>query len=139
MLKLFESKPSSSLSQIESPQIMNSKLSTSVTTVSGMPTGSSSQQADDYKFEFFTRIKLDVTINAPLIVVPESMTSSNALLLDCGVVTMRTSLSVLKNYYRDGLVGERVDIDPKCLNDRCQLPPVIEIQKVTLSKMEISK
>ena len=123
MLKLLET-PSSTLAAVQSNQTEASKL-----------TSQASNQVDDFKFDFATRVRLDVTINAPLIIVPENSNSSNAILLDCGVVTVRTSLSVLKDYY----LKKDVEIDTRCLNDRCRLPPVIEIQKVTLSKMEISK
>lgn len=109
--------------------------------LSAVSSQTATSAADDFKFEFFTRIKLDVTINAPLIIVPESAgLASSALLLDCGVITVRTSLNVLKNYYSNTAEQQKQQqLDMRCLNDRCQLPPVIEIQKVTLSKMEISK
>lgn len=86
-------------------------------------------------FEFLLRVKLDVTVNAPLIILPENSSSSNALLLDCGLITMKTHLDILKNYYK----SESIVLDDKLVNDRCKLPPVIEVQKVTLSNMEISR
>lgn len=128
MLKLLET-PSSSLAAVQS---LNQAEGSQV---NKLTTSQAISQIDDFKFDFATRVRLDVTINAPLIIVPENSSSSNAILLDCGVVTMRTSLSVLKDYY----LKKDVEIDTRCLNDRCRLPPVIEIQKVTLSKMEISK
>lgn len=128
MLKLLET-PSSSLAAIQSLSHQTESSQANKLTSQAI------SQIDDFKFDFATRVRLDVTINAPLIIVPENSSSSNAILLDCGVVTVRTSLSVLKDYY----VKKDVEIDTRCLNDRCRLPPVIEIQKVTLSKMEISK
>lgn len=96
--------------------------------------GAKAKQPAVDEFEFLTRIKLDVTINAPLIIVPQNAHSQNALLLDCGVVTIATSLNVLKNYYEQTQVA-----DNKSLIYRCKLPPVVEVQKITLSNMEISK
>lgn len=95
----------------------------------------SPSQEENVDFSFVTRVKLDVTVNAPLIVVPENPTSKNALLLDCGILTVKTDLTVLKKYYEN----KDLELDENCLNDRCKLPPVIETQKVTLAKMEISK
>lgn len=92
-------------------------------------------QPEESDFSFTSRVKLDVTINAPLIIVPETASSNKALLLDCGVLIVKTNLSINQNYFQK----QDVELDQTCLNYRCKLPPVIEIQKVTLSKMEISK
>jgi vacuolar protein sorting-associated protein 13A/C len=84
-------------------------------------------------FTFLYRIKLDVTINAPIIVVPQNSSSSNALLLDCGIMTIRTNLDLMSNYYKN----EKHVVNASFLNHRCKLPPIVEIQKISLSEMKI--
>ena len=141
-MKLLETEqtttPTTLVVQQPSQPITDNSQASKLSAVSSQTT-TTTTAADDLKFEFFTCIKFDVTINATLIIVPESAgLASSALLLDCGVITVRTSLNVIKNYYSN-TVEQQQQLDMRCLNDRCQLPPVIEIQKVTLSKMEISK
>ena len=86
-------------------------------------------------FSFLYRVKLDVTVNAPIIIIPDGSGDRNAILLDCGLIKVQTSLEILDKYYE--MIN--IKIDEKKLNDRCKIPPVIEIQHVTLSNMEILK
>ena len=81
-------------------------------------------------FEFITRIKLDVTVNAPLIVVPHPL-GDEALQLDCGLLYVSTTFEALTDYY--GLTSI------KTLHDRCTIPPLIEIQKISLNDMQIAR
>jgi hypothetical protein len=114
---------------------------TSDSTVSTQPSSqkqdtASQKVTDDDRFAFLFKVKLNVTINAPIIYVPESSSSLNSLLLDCGLVRIGTSLEIQKNYF--------AKLDPASLNEktlsyRIQLAPVIEIQKVNLSNMLISR
>lgn len=92
-----------------------------------------SDKESSSSYSFLYRIKLDVKIDAPIIIVPESVTSMSALLLDCGLITIRTSQIVRNSYYQGKESSER------SFNDRIKLPPVIEVQRVTLSNMEISR
>ena len=124
MLKIFETEQQ----EANSPNI-TSETKTSEIEIKNQ------QQPEESDFSFSSRVKLDVTINAPLIIVPETASSNKALLLDCGVLIVKTNLSINQNYFQK----QDVELDQTCLNYRCKLPPVIEIQKVTLSKMEISK
>jgi hypothetical protein len=129
MLKILETKQ-------QSPSMSPTKVRTS--SESSQKTVTITKQFEDAEedgFSFPPRIQLDIKVDAPLILVPENLVSKNALLLDCGVLTIKTNLNILKNYYH----SKDVAIDKRRLNDRCQLPPIIEIQKLTLSKMEISK
>lgn len=129
MLKILETKP-------QSLSVSPTKVRTS--SESSQKTITITKQVDDAEedgFSFPPRIQLDIKVDAPLILVPENLVSKNALLLDCGVLTIKTNLNILKNYYH----SKDIEIDKRRLNDRCQLPPIIEIQKLTLSKMEISK
>ncbi len=75
-------------------------------------------------------------MNAPIIIVPKNASDENALLLDCGLIKVQSSLEILDKYYE--MINTK-KLDLKKLNDRCKLPPVIEIQNVSLSNMEISK
>lgn len=87
-------------------------------------------------FSFLYKVKLDVTVDAPIIIVPhKSNDEKNALLLDCGQIKVLTTLEILDKYYE--MIN--IKIDEKKLNDRCKIPPVIEIQHVTLSDMTISR
>ncbi len=79
---------------------------------------------------------MDVTVNAPIIIIPHHITKNNALMLDCGLIKVQTSLEILDKFYE---MVANTKIEKKSLNDRCKIPPVIEIQNVTLSNMEISK
>jgi hypothetical protein len=86
------------------------------------------------KFSFLNRIKLDIIVNAPIIIIPEQSSSLNALLLDCGLIKIKTNLDILDHYY------DKLDLkNHQTLNHRLRLPPIIECQKVTLSNMEISR
>ena len=86
-------------------------------------------------FEFLYRIKLDIDIEAPLVIVPESLLSVNALMLDCGHLTIQTKLEIDKNYFS----SKKVQQFENKFNDDYKLLPVIEIQDIKLSKMEISR
>ena len=57
-------------------------------------------------------------------------------MLDCGLVKVQTSLDILDKYYE---MIANSKLDNIFLNDRHKIPPVIEIQNVSLSNMEISK
>jgi hypothetical protein len=78
---------------------------------------------------------LNITIDAPIIIVPQNSSSSNALYLDCGIITVKTNMEILKNYYKK----ENLKINIGKLNDRCGLPPLLEVQKVILSNMVVSR
>ena len=87
-------------------------------------------------FSFLSRIKLNIVVNAPIIIVPEHSLSLNSLLLDCGTITIKTSLDIKKNYFED---NKNLILNENLLNHRIHLPPIIEVQKVNLSNMVISK
>jgi hypothetical protein len=50
--------------------------------ISTQKTQTSKKKSKDY-FAFLYRIKLDVTVNAPIIIVPQNSSSTSALYLDC--------------------------------------------------------
>ena len=84
------------------------------------------------KFSFLYRVKLDVTVNAPIIIIPYK---EHAILLDCGLITVQSNLEIIDNYFET----KQVELNPSIINHRCKIPPLIEIQRVTLSEMEISR
>ncbi len=90
-----------------------------------------SNSTSDSYFSFLYRTKLDVTVNAPIILLPYN---DQAVLLDCGLITVQTNLEIVQNYFEN--VPTTNDEN---LNTRCQIPPLIEIQCVSLSNMEISR
>ncbi|XP_027870640.1 vacuolar protein sorting-associated protein 13C isoform X6 [Xiphophorus couchianus] len=66
------------------------------------------------------RLSLDVRVKAPLIIVPQSSTSHNALVMDLGLITVGNSFSVLP-------AGER------------PLPAVVDNMTVQLSELHLSR
>jgi hypothetical protein len=87
------------------------------------------------KFKFLNRIKLDVKLDAPIIFVPLSIDKSESILLDCGSISINTNLDIMKNYFKSANFKYNENI----INHRLNLPPIIEVQKVILSEMEISR
>ncbi|RNA17062.1 vacuolar sorting-associated 13C isoform X2, partial [Brachionus plicatilis] len=79
-------------------------------------------------FVFLYRIKLDIDIEAPLIILPENLLSLSALMLDCGHLNAHTKLQIDKNYF----ISEKYQPDENKLNHVCKLPPVMEIQDIVL-------
>jgi hypothetical protein len=94
----------------------------------------SSKIQQETAFAFLFRVKLDVNVDAPIIIIPKHSNSFDALQIDCGFITIKTSLQV-KNTYYETTKNKNIP----SLYDWCQLPPVIEVQKVLLSKMQISR
>ena len=47
-------------------------------------------------FSFLYRVKLNVTVNAPIILLPYKY---QAVLLDCGLITVKTNLELISNYF----------------------------------------
>ena len=105
------------------------------TSATNTPQKQQSQAKIQENFSFLYRIKLDVTINAPIIIVPQHSASSNAVLLDCGTITVKTAQEILNTYYQK----EGLKISQQKLNDRVQIPPIYEVQKVVLANMEVLK
>ncbi|XP_043958536.1 vacuolar protein sorting-associated protein 13C isoform X2 [Gambusia affinis] len=66
------------------------------------------------------RLSLDVRVKAPLIIIPQSSTSHNALVMDLGLITVGNSFSVLP-------AGER------------PLPAVVDNMTVQLSELQLSR
>jgi len=55
--------------------------------ISAHKTQASTKKSKDY-FAFLYRIKLDVTVNAPIIIVPQNSSSTSALYLDCNILAL---------------------------------------------------
>ena len=58
------------------------------------------QPADAFKFVY--RIRLDVKLDAPIIFVPLGFDQPEAMLLDCGSITVKTNLDILKKLFQIG-------------------------------------
>ncbi|XP_071346078.1 intermembrane lipid transfer protein VPS13C isoform X2 [Trachinotus anak] len=66
------------------------------------------------------RLSMDIKLKAPLIIIPQSSTSHDALVMDLGLITVRNSFSVL---HVDG----------------CPLPAVIDNMDVQLTQLKLSR
>uniref|UniRef100_H3AXY1 Vacuolar protein sorting 13 homolog A n=1 Tax=Latimeria chalumnae TaxID=7897 RepID=H3AXY1_LATCH len=66
-----------------------------------------------------SRMALDVHVNAPVVVIPQSAVSNNVLVADFGLITVKNEFSM-------------------CLSKaKASLPPVIDAMKIKLSQMKI--
>ena len=83
---------------------------------------------------FIYRVKLDVTVNAPIIILP---TSNQAVLLDCGLITVKTNQEILTDYYRN--MPEQTTKASELVSERLRLPPLLEVQRICLSDMIVSR
>lgn len=66
------------------------------------------------------RLSMDVKLKAPLIIIPESSTSYNALVVDLGLITVGNSFSLL-------------------LAEGFSLPAVVEKMEVKLTQLKLSR
>ncbi|XP_058486199.1 intermembrane lipid transfer protein VPS13C isoform X3 [Solea solea] len=66
------------------------------------------------------RLSLDIKLKAPLIIIPQSSTSQNALVMDLGLITVGNSFSLLSV-------------------DGCPLPAVIDNMDVQLTQLKLSR
>ena len=67
------------------------------------------------------RIALDVSIKAPIIVVPKSSTSDKALVADLGLLRVQNSFSMA-----EGTAGQ-------------ETPAVLDTMKITLEKLQLCR
>ncbi|XP_053558459.1 intermembrane lipid transfer protein VPS13A isoform X2 [Bombina bombina] len=65
------------------------------------------------------RLALDINIKAPVVIVPQSSTSTNVLVADLGFITVNNTFSIVP------------------LKSRCSLPPVIDSMTVKLSELKL--
>lgn len=66
------------------------------------------------------RLAMDIKLKAPLIVIPQSSTSHDALVMDLGLITVGNSFSLLPV-------------------DGCPLPAVIDNMDVQLTQLKLSR
>jgi hypothetical protein len=83
---------------------------------------------DNSELKFISKTKLDVTINAPLIIIPQNSKSNSGLQLDCGVIRLTTTLDILRDYF------EKTKI-----NIKYKLPPCIEQHHIQLFDLKITR
>lgn len=90
------------------------------------------EKVKKFDFSYVFRIKFDVTLHAPIIILPLTPTSKDAVLFDCGTATVKSSQEVLYDYYEK----DARKLSEKKLNDVVGLPPIIETHRVLLANME---
>lgn len=66
------------------------------------------------------RLSMDINLKAPLIIVPESSLSHNALVMDLGLITVGNSFSLLPI-------------------DECTLPAIVDNLDIQLSQLKLSR
>lgn len=67
------------------------------------------------------RLHLDINIKAPVVIVPQSSTSSDVLVADLGLITVKNAFSL---------------VTPKI---RSNLPPVVDCMTVKLSNLKLCR
>ena len=126
-------------------------MKTSVTSISA---AKEAAEATKERFDFLYRVKLDITLNAPVIFLTPSdqLGSSQALFLDCGLITIKSQTKEILNGYwsstastatgntsTTSIFKKKKLINDRLISHRLRIPPVVETQMVKLSNMEISK
>lgn len=66
------------------------------------------------------RLSMDINLKAPLIIVPESSLSHNALVMDLGLIKVGNSFSLLPT-------------------DECTLPAIVDNLDIQLSQLKLSR
>ena len=131
-------------------------MTTSVTSISA---AKEAAEATKERFDFLYRVKLDITLNAPVIFLTPSdeLSSSQALFLDCGLIIVKSHLDILGDYWSSAattasstavalpssittsIFKKKRLVNDRLIVHRLRIPPVVETQKISLSNMEISK
>jgi len=96
---------------------------------------------DEISLNFVYKTKMDLIVNAPLIIIPQNSKSRNAVLIDCGKICTKTSLSILHEYSqatetKNGSVENTAS--PK-IENKNKIPPIIEKQRIELFDVKILK
>ncbi|GCC33396.1 hypothetical protein chiPu_0011865, partial [Chiloscyllium punctatum] len=66
------------------------------------------------------RLAMDINLKAPVIIVPESSISMNAIVADLGLITVQNKFSLISA-------------------EECTLPPVVDIMEVHLTQLKLSR
>ncbi|XP_069759027.1 intermembrane lipid transfer protein VPS13C isoform X1 [Narcine bancroftii] len=66
------------------------------------------------------RLAMDINLKAPVIIVPESSVSRNAVVADLGLITVRNKFSMISA-------------------EECTLPPVVDIMEIQLTHLKLSR
>ena len=126
-------------------------MTTNVTSISA---AKEAAEVSKERFDFLYRVKLDITLNAPVIFLTPSdqLGSSQALFLDCGLITIKSQTKEILNGYwsstastatgntsMTSIFKKKKLINDRLISHRLRIPPVVETQMVKLSNMEISK
>ncbi|XP_048376856.1 intermembrane lipid transfer protein VPS13C isoform X5 [Stegostoma tigrinum] len=66
------------------------------------------------------RLAMDINVKAPVIIIPESSISVNAIVADLGLITVQNKFSLIST-------------------EECMLPPVVDIMEVQLTQLKLSR
>ncbi|XP_067829405.1 intermembrane lipid transfer protein VPS13C isoform X2 [Heptranchias perlo] len=66
------------------------------------------------------RLAMDINLKAPVIIIPESSRSMNAVVADLGLITVQNRFTLIPG-------------------DQCTLPPVVDIMEVQLTQLKLSR
>ena len=90
---------------------------------------------DEISLNFVYKTKMDLIVNAPLIIIPQNSKSKNAVLIDCGKISTETSLLITREYNQSN------DTKRRCLENKNKytIPPIIEQQTIKLLDVKILK
>ena len=89
-------------------------------------------------FLFFSKLSLDITIKGINIIIPLYNSPKNALIFNCESFEVRTKQEILSKYYEDK-AARSLELNPKKLNDRCQLPPILENHHLIIRNIMITR
>ena len=88
-----------------------------------------------FGYDFIYRMKLDVTVNAPILIVPESSKSHKGLLLDLGDLALVSNYEIQKDYYQNKQNSD----DQQPVVRRLKLAPILEMHTVSFKNMQMLK
>ena len=94
-----------------------------------------SKDTNLFRYDFIYRMKLDVTVNAPILIVPESSKSRKGLLLDLGDLALVSNYEVQKDYYQN----KKPSDNQQSVVRRLKLAPILEMQTVSFKNMQMLK
>ena len=91
-----------------------------------MPNKKKEQNDDELNLNFVYKTKMDLVVNAPLIIIPQNSKSKNAVIIDCGEIRTETSLLIQHEYF-----------ESTELKHNHKIPPIIEKQTIKLVDVKI--
>ena len=96
---------------------------------------------DEISLNFVYKTKMDLIVNAPLIIIPQNSKSKNAVLIDCGKICTKTSLLITHEYSQATETNNR-SVENKAspnIKNKNKIPQIIEQQTIQLFDVKILK